>query len=135
MKDFVFLWNRSIFFSFRKRRAKTLRYLQTDDDHREHLNSSKTPPSRPLQIEHPHLRPTTGLPQESRESLLKQATSMNWENSYEEILDEQRLMMNDLENSSEFNTYLEPKFGDERRKLVENPIRDHQEVFYYDYDA
>lgn len=60
---------------------------------------------------------------------------MNLENCYEEIDDDQRMMMDDLENQSELNAYLEPKFIDERRKLVENPIRDHREVFYYEYDA
>ena len=124
-----------LFCFVRHRRDKDLRYLQTDDDHREHLNSSKPSPSKPLQIEHPHLLSSTTIPQESRESLLKQATSMNRENSYEEIQDEQRMMMIDLENQSELNAYLEPKFIDERRKLVENPIRDHHEVFYYEYDA
>ncbi len=44
---------------FRRRRAQSLQYLKSDDDHRQHLNASTSPsdrhPKKPIQIEHPHL--------------------------------------------------------------------------------
>lgn len=150
----------------RSHRTKTIKYLKSDDDHRQHLNESvcspdsndhqSHQPKRPLQIEHPHLlsninhhRINDNL--SDRESLLKQPTShiqaisTTIDNFYEEIKEQQHHHQNhlDTENNQDKNTYLEPKSFTDRKKFFEDnnnkssqpPIRDHREVFYYEYDG
>lgn len=138
----------SVFYS-RRRRAKSIKYLKSDDDHRQHLNESACssdhqdhPPKKPIQIEHPHLlssssinthhhnRTNDGL--SDRESLLKQpirtsAISTNIDNFYEEIKEQQHQANLDSGNNQDINPYLVPKSS--------QPIRDHREVFYYEYDG
>ena len=137
-----------LIFFLRRRRATNLKYLTNDDDHRQHLNASSDHhhhPSRPIQIEHPHLLSTspTIIPSlnhhrpnssssiinndklSDRESLLKQshrtnATSTNIDNFYEEIKEQHQQVNLDLGNDQ----YLEPK-----------SIRDHREVFYYECEG
>jgi hypothetical protein len=168
--SFEFLSQNSIVFiisfhqSFysRRRRARSLKYLNTEDDHRQHLNASASspdyhhPPKKPIQIEHPHLLSSSTIvghrPNSStsiitndtlsdRESLIKQAhrltaISTNIDNFYEEIKEQQQANLA-LGNNSEKNPYLEPKSFEDRRKFFEDnksshPIRDHREVFYYE---
>ena len=148
---------------FRRRRAASMKYLKSDDDHRQHLNASSTDyhhPQKPIQIEHPHLLSSStiipSLPSNhrvntlsgihdglsDRESLIQQlghsyATSTNLDDFYEEIKEQHQQPIHlDLGT----NPYLEPKSFDDRRKLFEDhrlsqPIRDHNEVFYYEYDS
>lgn len=106
-----------IFFSSRRRRAQSLKYMKTEDDHRQHLNASISspdyshyPPKKTIQIEHPHLLSSSNLTTHhrphsassiptnetisDRESLLKQAHHGNVRNStnenfYEEIKEQQ----------------------------------------------
>jgi hypothetical protein len=95
----------SSIFHYRRRRARSIKYLSSDDDHRQHLNASTSPPDyhhhhhpptpkKPIQIEHPHLlsssttigtnhhRPNSSTSTitndtlSDRESLLKQAHRM-----------------------------------------------------------
>jgi hypothetical protein len=155
----------TLFFFLRRRRATTLKYLTKDDDHRQHLNASSDHhhrhPSRPIQIEHPHLLSTspTIIPSlnhhrpnssssiinndklSDRESLLKQshrtnATSTNIDNFYEEIKEQHQQINLDLGNDQ----YLEPKSFEDRKKFFDQnnfsqPIRDHREVFYYECEG
>ena len=107
-------------FPFRRNRTRSIKYLKSDDDHRQHLNATTSSPpnyphspKKPIQIEHPHLlsssspidpnhhRPhsstsiTTNDTLSDRESLLKQAhrsnaRSTNIDNFYEEIKEQQQ---------------------------------------------
>jgi len=146
----------------KRRRVRSLRYLKSDDDHRQHLNASSPdhhPPTRPIQIEHPHLLSSSSTighrPDSSssiindglsdRESLIKQAhhtnaISTNIENFYEEIKEQQQQVNLGLGNNRDTNHYLEPKSFEDRRKFFEDnkssqPIRDHREVFYYECES
>ena len=136
-------------FPFRRGRARSIKYLKSDDDHRQHLNASTSSPDyphlpkRPIQIEHPHLlsssssigtnhhRPhsstsiTTNDTLSDRESLLKQAhrgntRSTNVDNFYEEIKDQQQQANLALGNQPDPDVYLEPKSLESRRRLFED---------------
>jgi hypothetical protein len=133
----------------RRRRARSLKYLNSRDDQRQHLNTSGHSTSKGIQIEHPHLlsTSTTGAHPSStfanqrphssmissenlsdREALLQQGISTSLDNLYEEIKEhhhhhqqEQRGEMNfTLGNHPETNTYLEPRSIEERRKLFDD---------------
>lgn len=134
---------------FRRRRAQSLKYLKTDDDHRQHLNASASsseyphyPPKKPIQIEHPHLlsssphhRPhstnslTTNETLSDRESLLKQTHHGNVRNStsenfYEEIKDQLSTYVQQTnlalgKTHPDTNLYLEPKSFEDRRKFFD----------------
>jgi hypothetical protein len=152
-------------FYFRRRRARSLKYLKSDDDHRQHLNASSPDhhhPKKPIQIEHPHLLSSSSIigtnhhrPNSSssitndglsdRESLLKQANrtaaiSTDIDNFYEEIKEQQQQANLALGTNPDMNHYLEPKSFEDRRKFFEDkkssqPIRDHREVFYYECEG
>ena len=68
------------------------------------------------------------------------AQSTDIDNFYEEIKEQQQQQMNlALGNNSDTNPYLEPKSFEDRRKFFDDhkpspPIRDHREVFYYEYE-
>ena len=133
----------------RRRRAQSLKYLKTDDDHRQHLNASTASPEyphcspkKPIQIEHPHLlsstihhRPhsansmTTNETLSDRESLLKQTHSGNVRNStsenfYDEIKDPSSTYVQQTnlalgKTHPDTNLYLEPKSFEDRRKFFD----------------
>ena len=138
----------------RRRRARTLKYLKNDDDHRQHLNGNSDAqhrPMKPLQIEHPHFLPTSptiistpsGANQprsnhlhenlSDREALLKPAdraypSSTSIDDSYDEIIDiADRHAHFPLAQQS---PYLE---AEERKYVL--PSKPSREVFYYAYDG
>ncbi|CAF0916258.1 unnamed protein product [Rotaria sp. Silwood1] len=136
----------------KRRRTRTLKYLKPDDDHRQHLNASASlhdrhHPTKPIQIEHPHLSSTSPTIISSsniindnvsdRETLLKHPSqintiSTNIDNFYEEIKEKQQQQVNlTLGNMYNTNHNIEPKSFEERKFLEANkfsqPIRDHRE--------
>ena len=123
----------------RRRRAQSLKYLNNQDDQRRHLNTSGHSTSKGIQIEHPHLLPSSMINSENlsdREALLQQGISTSLDNLYEEIKEhhhqqQQRGEMNfTLGKHPEINPYLAPKSIDDTHSS--QPIRDHREVFYYE---
>ncbi|CAF2384609.1 unnamed protein product [Rotaria sp. Silwood2] len=139
----------------KRRRAQTLKYLKSDNDHHQHLNASASlhdrhNPKKIIQIEHPHLLSTSPKIISSssniindnpsdRETLLKRppqinTTSTNIDNFYEEIKDQQQQQVNlTLGNIHDTKQYIEPKSFEERKKFLEDnkssqPIHDHRET-------
>jgi hypothetical protein len=164
-----------VFLFLRRRRARSLRYLKSDDDHRQHLNAPSSP-IKAHQIEQPHLissspailptsgnghhRPNSASSTTSsiiihqmndglsdRESLIKPSgliqsrTNADIDNFYEEIKEQQQqtalaLGVNDHKGDL-LNPYLEAKSFEQKQTLLQGnnpaqPIRDHNEVFYYE---
>ncbi|CAF1449560.1 unnamed protein product [Adineta steineri] len=131
----------------KRRRAESLKYLKSDDDHRQHLNASSPDyhhrPKKTIQIEHPHLlssSPTiiSSLPNTNhrtnissssivndstsdRESLLKQSSRINTtstnNDNFYEEIKDHQQAIN-LDLGN--NHYLEPKSFEDRRKFFED---------------
>lgn len=121
----------------RRRRARSLKYLNNQEDQRRHLNTSGHSTSKGIQIEHPHLLPAMIHSENlsDREALLQQGISTSLDNLYEEIKEHQQQQQREEMNFTlgkhpEMNSYLAPRSIDDTRSS--QPIRDHREVFYYE---
>jgi len=117
--------------SNRRRRAQSLRYMKTANEPNQHVNEHHQS-KRGIKIEHPHLRSSTTIlgPANNNdnrsdcESLLKQSHhSTNQSTTNDKFYDE----INYHQLDFDMNTYLQPNTSPSQ------PIRDHNEVFYYDY--
>jgi hypothetical protein len=164
--------------NFRRRRARCLRYLKSDDDHHQHLNTpttshdhhhhvkalhieqpylvSSSPAILPLASGNGHNRPNSAASTTSSiiahrtndglsdcESLIQSNgqtqshPNTDLDNFYEEIKEQQQqtaLALGTNGNKGDIiNPYLEAKslFQDSKSS---QPIRDHHEVFYYEYE-
>ncbi|CAF5061089.1 unnamed protein product, partial [Rotaria magnacalcarata] len=127
----------------KSRRARTLKYMRKEDDHRQHfsappanLNDNRHP-TRGIKIEHPHLLSSPpkmispSVPvhdnEPDRETLLKHghqinAASTNTDNFYEEIKEHQQQTNFNLGNYPELKNFEDNKSS--------QPISDHREVFH-----
>ncbi|CAF2140111.1 unnamed protein product [Rotaria magnacalcarata] len=125
----------------KSRRARTLKYMRKEDDHRQHfsappanLNDNRHP-TRGIKIEHPHLLSSPpkiispSVPvhdtEPDRETLLKHghqinAASTNTDNFYEEIKEHQQQTNFNLGNYPELKNFEDNKSS--------QPISDHRET-------
>jgi hypothetical protein len=149
---------------FRRRRAQSLRYLKSNDDHHEHLNASLSDhhyPKKPIQIEHPHLlssSPTiiSSLPSTNhhrpnssssminndglsdRESLLKLPSRNNaTSTNIDDFYEEIKEQQQQTNLGLGTNHDINPYLDPKSFEdhKSSKPIGDHREVFYYECEV